>query len=249
MAYSFDVKETATNAVTAVTNKLSNTGLAKDLAASIPQSAGQLQVAANKVVGQVSNFIKDPLGAFNIDISKLLKAPSMRAATTSIDTLPPYPNVLGIFANYNYIFTLSALSDDEINFPNSTYRATGPKTIICKSGNGDPYNRVQTEYGQFDFFIDNFSMDSIYGWDKTTQNTSATTMNFDVTEPYSMGMFMQSLAVACERSGHNGYNEAPFLLTIEFKGFTEQNEVIDLPQLKKYIPLKLNSYGIKVAIR
>jgi hypothetical protein len=246
MAYSFDVKETATNAVTAVTNKLSNTGLAKDLAASIPQSAGQLQVAANKVVGQVSNFIKDPLGAFNIDISKLLKAPSMRAATTSIDTLPPYPNVLGIFANYNYIFTLSALSDDEINFPNSTYRATGPKTIICKSGNGDPYNRVQTEYGQFDFFIDNFSMDSIYGWDKTTQNTSATTMNFDVTEPYSMGMFMQSLAVACERSGHNGYNEAPFLLTIEFKGFTEQNEVIDLPQLKKYIPLKLNTIEMSV---
>jgi len=82
MAYSFDVKETATNAVTAVTNKLTNTGLAKDLAANLPQSVGQLQVAANKVVGQVSNLIKDPLGGFNVDIGKLLKAPSMLAATT-----------------------------------------------------------------------------------------------------------------------------------------------------------------------
>jgi hypothetical protein len=242
----FDIKETATNAVKTVVNKLSSTGLAKDLAANLPQTAGQLQVAANKISGQISNAIKDPLGAFNVDISKLLKAPSMRSATTSIDALPPYPNVLGIFASYNYIFTLSCLNDDEINFPDSTYRATGPKTIICKSGNGDPYNRVQTEYGQFDFFIDNFSMDSIYGWDKTTQNTSATTMNFDITEPYSMGMFIQSLAVACERLGHNGYNEAPFLLTIEFKGFTEQNEVVDLPQLKKYIPLKLNTIEMSV---
>jgi len=242
----FDLKETATNLVTKATNKLNSAGLAKDLAANFPQSTAQLQVAANKLPGQVSNFIKDPLGAFNVDISKLLKAPSMRAATTSVDALPPYPNVLNVFASYTYIFTLSTLSDEEINFPDSTYRATGPKTIICKSANGDPYNRIQTEYGQFDFFIDNFNMDSIYGWDKTTQNTSATTMSFEVTEPYSMGMFIQSIAVACERSGHNGYNEAPFLLTIEFKGFTEQNEVIDLPQFKKFIPFKFQTIDMHV---
>jgi len=246
MAYGFDIKETATNAVTTAINKLSNTGLAKELSANLPQSLGQLQVAANKVVGQVSNLVKDPLGAFNVDISSLLKAPSMRAATTSLDTNPPYPNVLGIFASYNYIFTLAALSDEEINFPDTTYRATGPKTIICKSGNGDPFNRVQTEYGQFDFFIDNFTMNSIMGWDKTTQNTSATTMDFEITEPYSMGMFMQSIAVASQRAGHNGYVETPFLFVIEFKGFTEQNEVIDLPQLKKYIPIKLQTIEMHV---
>jgi hypothetical protein len=61
-----------------------------------------------------------------------------------------------------------------------------------------------------------------------------------------MGMFMQSISVASERAGHNGYVETPFLFTIEFKGFTEQNEVIDLPQLKKYIPIKLQTIEMHV---
>jgi hypothetical protein len=246
MAYSFDVKETATNAVTTVTNKLSSAGLAKDLAAKLPQSIGELQVAAGKIVGQVAGTLRDPFGAINIDISQSLKAQSVRTATTKVDVAPPYPNILNIFASYTYIFTLSALSDDEINFPDSTYRATGPKTIICKSANGDPYNRVQTEYGQFDFFIDNFNLTSLIAWDKKTQNTSMMESTFTITEPFSMGMFMQSIAIATERAGHSGFNEAPFLITIEFKGFTEQNEVINLPELKKYIPITFKSISMNV---
>jgi hypothetical protein len=116
MAYSFDVKETATNAVTTATNKLSNSSLAKDLSASIPQTASQLQAAANKVRGQVSNALRDPFGAINVDISQSLKAQSIRTTTTKVDVAPPYPNILNIFASYTYIFTLSALSDDEIIF-------------------------------------------------------------------------------------------------------------------------------------
>jgi hypothetical protein len=242
----FDIKETATNAVTTVANKLSNSSLAKDISANIPQSIGQLQAAAGKLAGQVSNTLRDPFGAINIDISASLKAQSVRTATTKVDVAPPYPNILNIFASYTYIFTLSALSDDEINFPDSTYRSKGPRIIICKSANGDPYNRVQTEYGQFDFFIDNFNLTSLIAWDKKTQNTSMMEASFTVTEPFSMGMFMQSIAIAAERAGHGGFNEAPFLLTIEFKGFTEQNETVDLPELKKYIPITLRSIDMNV---
>jgi hypothetical protein len=246
MAYSFDVKETATNAVNTVANKITSTGLAKDLSANLPQGVGQIQAAASKVAGQVSNVLRDPFGAVNIDLSASLKAQSVRTATTKVDVAPPYPNVLNIFASYTYIFTLSALSDDEINFPDSTYRATGPTTIICKSANGDPYNRVQTEYGQFDFFIDNLNITSLIAWDRKTQNTSMTETTFTITEPFSMGMFMQSIAIAAQRSGHGGFNEAPFLLTIDFRGFTEQNETIDLPELKKYIPITFRSIDMNV---
>ena len=242
----FDIKETDTNAVNIVKNKISSTGLATNLSANFPQLPGQLQAAANKLPGQVLTALRDPFGAVNVDIAQSLKAQSIRTTTTKVDVAPPYPNILNIFASYTYIFTLSALTDDEINFPDSTYRATGPETIICKSANGDPYNRIQTEYGQFDFFIDNVNIKSLIAWDKKTQNTSMMESTFTVTEPFSMGMFMQSIAVATERSGHNSFSEAPFLLTIEFKGFTEQNEVIDLPELKKYIPIILREISMNV---
>ena len=242
----FDIIGTATTAANNAAKKLSETGLAKDLSGIVPPTAAQLQAATKNLPGQIKDALKDPLGAFNVDISKLLSAPSMAGATLSADGLPPYPNPLGIFASYNYILTLSVLSDDAVKNPETTYRSGLPQTIICKSGSGDPDNRVNTAYGKFDFFIDNLQIESIVGWNKTTKNTSSTTMTFQITEPYSMGLFMQSLAVACQELNHKNYNTAPLLLTIQFRGFTEQNETIDLPQFTKYQPIKIRTINMKV---
>jgi hypothetical protein len=242
----FDITTTATNAVNQVKNTLTQSGLASNLTAAVSQTVGQIAGAANKIAGEVSNLVKDPLGAFNIDISKLLKAPSMISNALGGVTAPPYPNVLNIFSSYTYIFTLSALPDDSVNFPDSTYRAGMPQVIIAKSASGDPYNRVATDYGQFDFFIDNVTIESIVGFDKNTGNSSATSLNFTVTEPYSMGLFMEAIAIAADQAGQPAYNECPFLFQIDFRGFTEINEVVDLPQLRKFFPVKLREVSMKV---
>lgn len=242
----FDITSAATTAANTAKQSLSNTGLASNLSSSVTQTAGQIAGAANKVAGQVSNLIKDPLGAFNIDISKLLKASSMIANAIGGVPAPPYPNVLNIFSSYTYIFTLCALSDDEINYPDETYRVSSPQIIIAKSASGDPYNRVQTEYGAYDFFIDNVTVESLVGFDKNSGNSNATSINFTVTEPYSMGLFMESVAIASDQAGSASYVECPFLLQIDFRGFTEQNETVDLPQLRKYFPIKLREVSMKV---
>ena len=243
----FDIIGTATTAANNVAKKLSETSLAKDLSGLKPPSEAQLQAATKNIAGQVKDLVKDPLGAFNVDISKLLSAPSMTGATLSSDGLPPYPNPLGIFASYTYIFTLSVLTDNAVANPESTYRAGIPQRIICKSAAGDPTNRVETAYGKFDFFIDNVQMESIVGWSKATKNTSATSINFQITEPYSMGLFMQSLSLACQEVGPNQtYITTPLLLTIQFRGFTEQNETVDLPQFTRYQPIKIKAINMKV---
>ena len=242
----FDIVSTATNAVDSVKNKITSSGLATNLSSQVSQTAGQIAGAANKVAGQVSNLIKDPLGAMNIDLSKLLKAPSMIAVAASELPAPPYPNVLNAFSSYTYILTIGVLDDNALNNPDTTYKAGIPQQIICKSAAGDPNNRVSTEYGKFDFFIDNLTMESIFGFQEATGNTNATTFSFTVTEPYSMGLFFESVSIAAINAGNKNYLEAPYLLTIEFKGFTEQNEVIDLPALKKYIPFKFREMSMKV---
>jgi hypothetical protein len=242
----FDIKEMATNAVDQAKRTLSNVTTAKDLSALVPSSISQLQSASTQVVGAVKALAKDPLGAFNVDISKLISAPSMIGATVPADSKPPYPNPLGVFASYTYIITLSILDDNAINNPDSTYKVGVPQRIICKSASGSPFNRVETGYGKFDYFIETLNLDSIFGFDKATGNTNATTMKFTIVEPYSMGLFMQACSIAAIESGNSNYTEAPFLLTIEFKGFTEQNETIDLPQFTKHQPIKLTTVNMKV---
>jgi hypothetical protein len=242
----YDIVGTATSAVNSAKKSLTDTGLASNLSSSVTKTAGQIAGAASKVAGQVQNLIKDPLGAFNIDITKLLKSSSMLSAAAGDFAAPPYPNVLNIFSSYTYITTLSALPDNAINNPESTYRMGLDQYIICKSAAGNPYNRIQTEYGSFDFFIDNVQIESIVGFDKNTGNSNATSISFQVVEPYSMGLFMESIAIAADQCGQPSYVECPFLLQIDFRGFTEQNETVDLPQMRKYFPVKLREVQMKV---
>ena len=65
----------------------------------------------------------------------------------------PLANPLFAYASYDYVIGLGCLSAKEVTNPDSTYMAGKPVTLICKSANADPSNRVQTPYGKFDFFI------------------------------------------------------------------------------------------------
>jgi hypothetical protein len=248
MPAGFDLNAMATNARNTVARVVNDTGLARNVSGVVAPSASQIQQVTNRLPGQVSSNVRDTLGAFNINLSSLIKAPSMSAVALPADSLPPYPNPLNIFASYTYIITLSVLDDNSVNNPDTTYRTGIPQKIICKSASGEPDNRVKTAYGQFDFFIDNLNIESIFGHDKATGNTNATTMNFTVVEPYSMGLFMQSLSVAAAEVDPNNssYIEAPCLLTIQFRGFTEQNETVDLPEFTRYQPIKLSNVTMKV---
>ena len=159
----------------------------------------------------------------------------------------PLPNALGIFASYNTIFTLSCLNDDEINFPDRNYRAGQISNIILKSGNGDPNNRINTAYGKFDFFMDDVEIDTFISPNMKSRNTNASQIKFKITEPYSMGLFLQSLQLAAKQQGYKNYLQAPFLLAIEFAGITEDNLTVPVPGGKKYIPLKFVDIGFNVA--
>jgi len=155
----------------------------------------------------------------------------------------PLKNKLAQFASYNYIFTFGPLTNFEINYPDATYRKNGPSIVILKSG-GTGNNQVKTLFEKernitTEYFIDNVQIDTIIAPTPQTKQTNATSLSFEVMEPYSMGMFLQTLQISALQAGHKNYLEAPYLLTVEFVGWDDNGNPISIPQTKRMFPMKL----------
>lgn len=251
----------ATTASTGSNPTVTNTGLAKNLSVSgnikdLVSAGGNAlkQIAANNLPGIPS--LPNAKISDLANVGKLSEYSAAEKTIVPINETPPFPNILNLYTIVNYIFTLSVLTDEEINFPDETYRKGifRPNTIIFRSGSGLPDNRVpiaittqNNPSGKFDFFMDNLRIDGAMGFDKTTGNTNATSLSFTITETYSMGLFMQAIQVAAKNAGHQNYLTAPFLLKIEFIGHVDSdNPSINIPGTTRYIPLKLREIEMAV---
>jgi len=155
---------------------------------------------------------------------------------------PPWNNELEPYASYNTIFTLSVLSIEEYNNPDETYVASLPKNILVRSGGGAGPNKVKTAYeanGQVEYYIDDVQIESIIAPGSTTGISNGSTVTFTIREPYSLGMFVQAMLIGANRAGYENYTGVPFLLTIEFKGWDEDNNTNLSPFATRRIPLHL----------
>ncbi len=151
----------------------------------------------------------------------------------------PAPNVLSNYASYTYVIGLHPLTADELNFPDTSYLQQGKVLpIICKSAMADPTNRTQTpNFGKQDFFINNVTFDTYIGHN-SPKTTSLATLQFDVIEPYSIGLFINALQSAAAKAGFKNWRDAPYLLSIEFRGNTENGQLKKVPFSTRYVPLK-----------
>lgn len=156
----------------------------------------------------------------------------------------PLPNVLHDYASYDYILGIAVLSDADLQNPNRYMSNKGLK-LICKSANADPSNRVKTDYGTFDFFIDNLVIDAVIGLERGA-TTNSTNISFTISEPYSMGVFPMACQEAAWKSGHKNWREAPFVLTIEFRGNDELGMMSLIPTTTRFIPFKWQNLSMSV---
>jgi len=159
------------------------------------------------------------------------------------------PNELRDFASYNYIFNLGVLTAFEVNFPDITYRRRDPWINILKSGGGLGNSKATTIFekqGRLEYYIDNVTIDSIIGLNPKTKQSNATRIDFKVTEPYSMGLFLQTMQVASAQAGYSNYLEAPFVLSVEFKGWDDQGRQVNKPNLRGIFPFKLAGVDFEV---
>lgn len=164
----------------------------------------------------------------------------------------PLPNTLEKFSSSNTIVTLSALSPFEVNNPDLTYRIAGSgSSIVLQSGGGAGPKKALTAYEtaekQVEYFIDNIEIRTIIMPTGRTRTTNATTITFEVTEPYSMGLFYQTLQVAVKQANgdDSAYNRAPFLLSIKFVGYDDDGKVIPTGEVRHF-PIKLINSSLTV---
>lgn len=162
----------------------------------------------------------------------------------------PIPNSLRKFASYNYKIGMYALTDEELNDPDATYRIKKPRIAIFQSGGGLGDKKVTTAYevgGQkVEFFIQALEFETIIAPTRSKGATNATSFRLEIQEPYSMGLFLQAMQVAAFDAGHTNYTQSPFLLVIEFIGWDQDGNPHTVPSATKRIPFKLVGSGLQV---
>lgn len=265
----FDISSAATTLTNTVNKTLSSSGLAQGLAAAssgafknltdsvkagIPAGLNNITASIPGLSGIQSALdqAKNSFTQFGNLFENATKGVTIES--TGLKDGDRLPNVLHYYSSFNYIFTLSVLDDYSLNFPNETYRKGQLGPVILRSGNGLPDDRISLKYkpdynpqGGYDFMMDNLEIKGSFGFEKATGNTNSTGISFKIIEPYSMGLFFESLQTAALIAGHKNYTDVPLLLSIEFKGHIDadrQNVQIDNANVR--IPLKLQNVFIKV---
>jgi len=260
-------KAAVATAATAVGAKvLSGTNPAAGLQTALGNAANGL----GNIGQNLNNLVNSKLGLPGVPISGF--SPGELSSGTQVATVipgavdedpiplglsPPFPNELHDYASYNCIWTLSALSRAHLNFPNDSYRKGILGPIILKSASGNPDDRIALSQfthsanptGKYDYFIENVRITGITGLDKNTGNTNSTGISFTVIEPYSIGLFFQSLQVAAAQVKYKNWVEMPVLLTLEFIG--HENPVFqNWKSIRtKYFPLKIANIQMRVTER
>ena len=141
-------------------------------------------------------------------------------------------NELSAYATSNYIWSLAVLSNDEIN--TGSYIGSVPKYTILRSGGFTKDSTIITageaQIGaNVEYFIDEVDISSLYSPNPKTGVTAAVNITFKVMEPYSVGLFFQTLSLAALQAGHQGnYIKAPMLLRCQFIGFDDLGNKIDM---------------------
>jgi hypothetical protein len=132
-------------------------------------------------------------------------------------------NPLELFASYTPLWTMAVLTKEQFNNPPS-YRGNPSqlKHIILSSAGRYESGRAQTTQGIPEYFINNFTMKSVIAPGEKNGNSNAFKFEWDIYEPYSMGLLLQSLQVASLDAGYTNYiNDTPFVLRLDFQGYDE----------------------------
>jgi hypothetical protein len=159
----------------------------------------------------------------------------------------PLTNPLHVYTSFNSIFTLYLLTPEEYNFPDLSYkRGIEPRNVLLRSG-GQSTRFNKTAYEQansvVEYFIEDISINSVVHPNTITGTTMSNTLTFKITEPYSLGMFLETIKITAYNEGYVSHIDAPLLLKIDFKGWNDEGKSQDVGQTS-FIPFKITNMRI-----
>jgi len=132
-------------------------------------------------------------------------------------------NVLKSYSQVTYRWTMAPLSPTQLTALSAGNDIRLENVVIC-SGGGLDADRASTFYGTPEYFIDNVEINTLATSTKQSGLSGNLTLNFDVIEPYSLGLFIQSLQSAAIRSTYNNYLDCTWLMRLEFFGTNKEGK-------------------------
>ena len=156
------------------------------------------------------------------------------------------PNPLEQYASMAPLWTIACLTPEQYNNP-SAYRASTDslKHVIAAAGGRFDKQRQSTAFGTPEYFINDFEMKAVINASRSTGNTNALNYRFNLYEPYSMGVFLQSMQNAALQAGYTNYLEAPYVLRLDFMGYDEVGRIIKSVKPKFFV-MKFKSVKFQV---
>ena len=166
-----------------------------------------------------------------------------------ISKSPITRNVLHDFASVNHKITLAVMDASEVNYPGLVL-TRGPKYPVAQTAGKTGGEIIGVEQGgdlNLEFLIDNLNIKSVVSHNPKSRGTQQTQVEFDVIEPYSLGLFFQALKVQSIKAyGEDAdYIHVPFCLVVEFIGYDDEGKKITgsssqkLRDIKRVIPIAL----------
>jgi hypothetical protein len=179
--------------------------------------------------------------------SSILNNPAQIMPTSGKNLPNLVPNPLEQFASYSTLWTLACLTPEQFNNP-SSYRNNPSelKNVVFSSGGRFDSQRTNTFYGTPEYFVNNFQMNCLIGTNEKSGNSNAIKFSFDIFEPYSMGLLLQSMQNAAINAGYLSYlDNTPYVLRMDIQGYDELGVVIKSIK-PKFFTLKLTSMKFSV---
>jgi len=165
------------------------------------------------------------------------------------------PNPLRDHNSFNYKISLGVLDAAEYNNPESYRSAGGFKNYIIQSSGGNldkRYKVFDETAGQelsedAEYYIDDIELDTVVAPNPNTRVTLGTSLSFTVTEPYSMGNFIQAIIGSAREAGYGSYNSAPFCLKFDFVGWNLDGQTdANFIQRPMFLPIQIINMDMNV---
>jgi hypothetical protein len=183
-------------------------------------SKGAVSVVTGLTAGRAKDVLKGGISSVLSDAGKF----------NQTNTEPPniIKNPLENFAHYSPLWTFACITPAQYNNPQS-YRNSPKelKHVVFASGGRFDSQRVNTVHGAPEYYVNNFVMETAISGTVKSGNSNAFKFSFDIVEPHSMGLLLQSMQNAAVKAGYNNYlNNCPFVLRLDFMGYDEDGRII-----------------------
>lgn len=224
-------------------------GLLSTRTGSVTNITKSILPGASILTSNLSSLIQDPTKTTSGLSSLLGMLGGGTSGYTSLTGGPPFPNRLEEFASYSSLWTLACITPTQFNNP-SSYRGNPGSigNIVFSSAGRYDGQRTATNQGVPEFFVDNVNIEARVTPIPGSGNSFSSKFSFDVIEPYSMGLFLQSLQVAAINCGYPNYlSDCPYLFKLDIVGNTDDGGLVPPSETStRYFTLKITDVKMSV---